>query len=216
MTADDIIDRVVEKIQDPSYSDADILDLINDGRYYIAGEIDLPALQTTGTVSALSSASSVALPVDYHKNIYWIGSGNQQCRIGKGHGDYYNLLTFMETWPPVAGIITQACVDGANLLYQGKDDDTLTLKYYKLPTAILIANVATAVPTEIPYHLQKTLLVSYCCKEIFAEIEDGLEGAKVNTDYWTGQFNRAMASLSQFVAKNKPREPKYVRDMGEA
>lgn len=217
MTATELIAQVSGIVQDTSYTSADILSLINQGRGEIAAEVDLPKLQASATVTTTDDASTVALPTDYHKGLFWVGSVAYQCRIGRKKGDYHNLLTFMERYSTLdeVGQIVAVCVDGDNLLYQGMDDDSLLLKYYKEIETIVAAPTGTQItgPVELPSHLHSPLLVSYCCREIYSEIEDGIEGQKVNTMYWDAKFNRAMNSLKRYVSESLPRETKHVRDV---
>lgn len=220
MTAADIIERVARIVQDSSYTDTDILALINEGRLVIAGQIvpGLPYLSTSDTVTTTDTESSVDLPSDYHKGLFWVGSSSQERRIGTKASDYHNLLTFLEKYPDLSlvGSIEAVCVDGATLLYQGMADDTLTLKYYRLPADISESDTEDAtdgVPVEIPPHLHRKLLVSYCCKEIWTEIEDGDDGGMPNFEKYEGIFNKAMAELQAFASASAPREVKQVRDM---
>jgi hypothetical protein len=50
-------------------------------------------------------------------------------------------------------------------------------------------------PYWLPDHLQHELLVSYACKEIFNETEDGVEASKVNTLRYEARFQAALARL---------------------
>lgn len=216
-TTEAIIARVVEIIQDGSFDEDAILEMINEGRVTIAAEAEpgLPYLRADATVTTTSAASSVALPTNYHRGLFWVGSASQKRRIGTRIGDYHNLMTFMERFPMMdaAGQIEAVCVDGTNLLYQGRANDTLTLKYFKVPEEIDIADIETATPAELPVWAQKPLLVAYCCREIYSIIEDGIEGPKTNTDHWEAMFSRAQMKLQKFIDESKPREPKYVRDL---
>jgi hypothetical protein len=211
MTAEELEDAVLGIVQDDSFADV-VLDYINQGRGEIAGLVDLPALDTVATVNTTASASSVALPTNYHKGLYWVGSAVQKIRIGAGKDDYHNLLAFLENHPVLTqvGLVEDVVIQGVNLLYQGMSADTLTLRYYKAPTTLVLA---ADVPAELPSHLHKPLLVSYACKEIYNEIEDGIEGGTPNTDKYDRLFQRALATLSSWCLESKPREPKYVRDM---
>jgi hypothetical protein len=220
MLATDIIDRVARIIQDDSYTSTDILDLINEGRLFIAGEVEpgLPGLRASDTVTTTDEASAVDLPDDYHKGLFWVGSTAQACRIGTKASDYHNLLTFLNKYTDLTtvGLIEAVCVDGAELLYQGMADDTLTLKYFRKPVDIALADIADAedgLPAELPTHLQRKLLVSYCCKEIYVELEDGIEGRTPNVDRYTKMFDEAMAELRVFAHKSHPRETKHMRDV---
>jgi hypothetical protein len=47
------------------------------------------------------------------------------------------------------------------------------------------------------------LLVHYACREIFSEIEDGMEGEKVNTDYHHTVFVAALSELDSYLGPQK-------------
>jgi hypothetical protein len=219
MTAAEILAQVAADVQGAAgITDAGTLALLNAGLGEIAGDelIELPACRTSATVAATAAANYVALPTNYQKGLYWVGSANQRIRIGTRRGDYTNILTYLEKYPvqDVVGQITDVCVEGVNLLYQGQDTDTLTLRYYK-KVAPLVIGTLTASPSEIPDHLHNLLLVSYCNKRWYSIIEDGLEGKKVNTDHWEAMYQMGKRDLINFCNQNKPREAKYVKDTGE-
>jgi len=54
-------------------------------------------------------------------------------------------------------------------------------------------------PDGIPEHLRKPLLVNHVCASIFSEIEEGVEGKKINTAYHQAQFQSAMGQLLGFI-----------------
>jgi len=54
-------------------------------------------------------------------------------------------------------------------------------------------------PDGIPAHLQKPLLVHHVCAAILGEIEQDLNGAKVNTQYHQGEFDKYLAKLIAFI-----------------
>jgi len=203
MALDDIINSVILAVDDNSFEYGDIADLITIGRGEIAGEIDLPSLLTVDTVASTAGANIVALPLAYSRNLFWVG--NYSGRIGKPGRGYYDLMGFLDrNQVDRVGAICDVCVQGNNLLYQGAADDTLTLRFYSAPTG--------NEPDEIPSHLQKALLHNYACKEIFNIIEDGMEGAKVNTRKYESSFAVAMSKLSIWADKQRPREPKIMAE----
>jgi len=200
-------------VQDDSF-EGGLIDMFNICLGELAGEIDLPALNTTATVAALESASSVALPVGYSRSLYWVGSAAQRKRIGEGRDDYHNLLKFLDEYPvqDKVGEIRAVAIQGVNLLYQGSADDTLTLRFYREP-AELVNNNDT--PTEIPAHLHRALLVNYACREIYNHIEDGREGARNNVVHFDNLFQRAKQALETWAERSTPREPSYMRDAND-
>lgn len=46
-----------------------------------------------------------------------------------------------------------------------------------------------------PSNLHDALFVSYAAWQIYSIIEDGVDGAKVNTNYWQSQYARALKKL---------------------
>jgi hypothetical protein len=102
------------------------------------------------------------------------------------------------------GQVVDVVVQGAELLYQGAAVDTLTLRFYAAPTS--------DEPDELPTHLQKALLVNYACMEIYNLIEDGVEGAKTNTQAYERRYQRALSQLAAWADRQKPREPKFIAD----
>lgn len=202
MTIDSIIEAVILAVDDDSFDELYIADLVGLGRGEIAGMVDLPALLTTGTVTTTAIANTVALPTTYSRGVFWVGN-SADGRIGQRGRGYYDLMGFLDRNPTAdVGPVCDVCVQGSSLLYQGAAIDTLTLRYYAAPTS--------AEPDEIPLHLQKPLLFNYACKEIFELIEDGVEGAKVNTDKYEQRFNQALGKLMSWANAIKPREPKIM------
>lgn len=211
MNAGELRDAVLGIVQDNGWADV-ILDLFNVCRGEIAGEIDLPGLHTVATVTTSASSSSVALPDTYSRGLYWVGSASQKNRIGTRKSDYHNLLTFLEKYPvqDQVGLITDVAIQGSDLLYQGMAADTLTLRYYAAPTAL---TVNASIPAELPEHLHKALLVNFACRELYTQIEDGIEGGTPNTTKFDKLYQRALIALRGWAALSQPKEPKYVRDM---
>lgn len=208
MNISDIIDYVVGQVQDGSFTEGFILGLVNEARYLVASSVDLPNLRKSSTVTTTATDDSVAMPSDYHKKLHWVGSTVQGKRIGEREGDYYNAMTFHEVFPITQGPIEAVCVEGSRLLYRGKADDTLVLRYYAAPVDAV--SMATE-PSEIPSHFQRKILSAYCLREIHADIEDGMEGQKVNTSYWDAMFKKYMADLAEFLHLETPRAPKHIR-----
>lgn len=210
MNAAELSDAVLAIVQDDDSADV-VLDYFNLGLAEIAGAIDLPGLHTTSTVATSAAASSVALPSDYHKGLYWVVSEAQKRRVGDRAGDYHNTVPFFERYQlqDEVGEIRDVVIMGSNLLYQPSATDVLRLSYYKEPTVL---TESTDIPSEIPSHLQKALLVNFALKEIYGTIEDGFDGNRKNVDIYTALYSRALGQLAAWCAESVPREPKYVRD----
>lgn len=207
-------------IQDDSYC-ASILSFLNQGLWEISGKvlpdgrtIKLPALDSTDTVETDTDDYKVALPTDYHHSLYWVGSEEQGGRIGKIK-DYESFRTFLRTWPDPAldaeGNITSVVVRNGYLYYQPRAVDTLTLHYSGQPTEL---EDITDTPECLPTHLHRPILVNYVCWKIFDEIEDGIDGAKVNATKYERLYNQALLELADFIGSDS--EPVYMEDEADS
>jgi hypothetical protein len=76
-----------------------------------------------------------------------------------------------------------------------KAAETITLYYYKHPDAITLVSDP---PEWIPPHLQKPLSLNYLVKEIFAQIEEGVDGNTPNTTKYTNLYNQGLMMLGAF------------------
>lgn len=208
MLASEIISKVMYKCRESSFSAEDILDILNRGRWEICGTVKLPALMTTDTVTTTADAGSVALPSGYHHGLWYVYSASQSRRIGRREEDYTNPSRFYARGGASSstGDILQCCVFGSNLLYTPRAADTLTLTFFQEIEDI----AATEEPSELPKHLHEQLLANYCLREIYDEIEDETNGPKNNTDRYNNYFQRAMASLREYVFPLLPHESKNV------
>jgi hypothetical protein len=162
-------------------------------------------------VITTAETNSVELPVDYHKGLFHIASTAQRRRIGSRVSDYHNIDTLLKAYPNMdtIGQIALAVVDGSSLVYQGQANDVLTLQYYKY----IVDIGENDEPAELPANMHLDLLMNYCLKEIFASVEDGLEGPKHSANWFESRFQVAMARLQNFVNRSKPREAKHLRGM---
>lgn len=207
-------------IQDDSYTD--LTDRINDAISNIAGGIRMPDGQTSSPLADLyvcdtidtDSGSSVSLFDNYQRNVFnVIDSSGEKIYPPKG-GDYYSFMLFLNQCYKKdlteTGSVTDVCVKGRTLVYQGipSSPETLTVMYYKKPTTLVSGDDE---PTEIPDHLQTRLIKHYVCMEIFGEgLEDGAESRKVGTTYHTQKFFEAMTDLIDYNGMDA--EPQFYND----
>jgi hypothetical protein len=77
---------------------------------------------------------------------------------------------------------------------------TLTVHYYEAPDDL---DDDTDEPTWVPEHLHRKLYVAYVCKEIFNKIEDGVEGRKINTEYYMSEFASGLLALEEAIGVDK-------------
>jgi len=207
-------ESIGEIVQDSSFDGTQTRRLINRAIQSIAGAVDLPELVKTDTVLTTGSSSSASLPAAYMKGLFFVGSANQNRRIGDRIG-YRSYNRFLRRWPDPAldkaGPIVDVAVKGTSLVYQPCVADTLTLQFYRKPAALTGASDSVEA---IPAHLQEGLIVNFVCREIYSRIEDGVEGKKVNTAYHAALYNQALSDLRDFIGQDD--EPEYVQNETEA
>lgn len=214
MDLDTILNRIQNKIQDPSYDpDADLVPLINQGLGEIASMIALPALTTVTTIEC-GAGPSVDLPDDFHANVAHAFNQTKD-----GHVQVIHEFTdFIEEFPGLngEGSVTHVCAHGRKLYFQdapGSDSpETVLITYTSRPTLFDRKNGVKTIDY-IPQELQAPLLVNYAVREVFGEVEDGVEGAKINWNTHNKLFNEAFARLHSFLGV-QPGTPRYVKQSG--
>jgi hypothetical protein len=201
------------------YTEADILAIINRGRLIIAGGGDrpygkpklapLPGLLTTGTVTVSADSNTVSVPATYQRGLLWVKGGEKL----KRHESLQDLLNRYEG---EVGTPTAYCLKGRTLWLAPTptSDTTLTLYFHERPTDLSISAGPPAVdsePDELPEELHHKLLVSYTCREIFAESESGLEVGRPDTARYDRIFNDALDELDRAIGPEE-QEPQNVTD----
>jgi len=199
-------------VQDTSYTDTIIDGYLNDGLYDIAAQVFLPALEASDTVDTDPLLSSVSMPPDYHRSLYrcYSATNNTQIKV------YENLPLLLRTVGKVdlVGRVIGVAVRGDELHYQRIPGtaETLDIYYSAKPTTL---EEDTDEPTCLPDFLVRDLLVGYACKEIYDQIEDEIDGVKLNRNNYQQRFDLALAKLVTFIgpdALNHHRELQFFGD----
>ena len=212
MAVKDLITTIEEIIDDPSLNKR-ILPMLNVAQRHFANKYDLPLLDVVGTVETTVDDFKVALPTNYMKGLWHVGSQKQKLRIGSPdngeNNPNYGFPRFLKRFPvpsvSLGGIVAVA-VKGNELWYQGVEVDTLNLHYFAKPDPLTVDSTATSLPS----HLEEDLLVNFVCWRMYGVIEDGIEGAKTDTLFYQGLLALAEAELAAFVPNRG--EPMYVTD----
>lgn len=204
MQLQDLITEISTVVQDSSYTDAGITERINKAVLEIASGIRLPQspqltsplpdLYVEEDLTLAESTRFVSLPANYHRSLQKVyDTGNE--RSVKLMGSFKK---FLQKYPAIeVDDYTIACVvHGQKLYYHPAYTKTVKIGFYEKPST-LSAN--TDEPSSIPSHLQRDLIVNCVCREIFNQIEDGMEGNKLNTVYYDNEFFKAVMSLDSFI-----------------
>lgn len=194
-------------IQDSSF-DADITVLINEAVLKIAtgdmipGKYELtpplPDLYTVGTVNTVLLNGICNLPSNFNRDVIQIlNSAREEIPIEASARKFIHKNNEQN-----AGAVVRCAVQGKRLLYRDIPTvaETLTVHYYKTP-GTLAADADE--PTEIPIHLHRKLIIGYVCKEIFDQIEDGMEDPKTNTKHYETIYQKGLMELEMAIGTDK-------------
>lgn len=162
----------------------------------------LPDLYKMATVATVAAQPYASLPTDYQRGLFLVSDTLGDAICPPRGGNYYAFNLFLKQARrkdlTQTGTVDSVCVKGTRLYYQ--DIPTvgtlLTCHYYRKPTPMATSSSA---PDGIPSHLQLRVIQHYVAKEVFGEVEDGMDGAKPNYMFHAGRFYDAMIDLMDFV-----------------
>ena len=168
----------------------------------------LPDLYTTDTIDTTLSSVITDLPSDFNRDLI---------QVLNASGDIIPIKPSMKRflqdyYEQSAGDVYVCCVYGKRLMYRDIPAvaETLTVHYYQTPDT-LVADADT--PSEIPAHLHRKLIVGHTLMEIYRELELGMAGAKVDTEYYTRIFNEGLIELSEMFPPDQV--PEYYEDAND-
>jgi hypothetical protein len=156
---------------------------------------------TTGTATASIASDSTAalyytsMPSNFSGKLLYIGKDDRDI-------NQHNLQELVELFPDMdtEGNVTDVAVEGSTLYYQGipTTAETLVIIYRKNPTE-MTSN--TDEPDGIPELLHRKIIVCGAAMNIWNEIEDGIEGQKINTAVEKQFYDEGIALFHGFTRK---------------
>jgi len=204
MNGEELIDRVLITVDDADLDTDIILSLLNEGLRVLAAAVSLPDLETSDIVETVADEFTAALPEDFHHGLF-------DCQ----EQDEYNPDRVLNSKRQMlakygrlnqTGTVRHVCREGQTMLYQPIPDEVraLLISYFRVPTPI----TERTSPDCLPEETHKALF-HYAAEQLFDDIEDGMEGAKVNTLRHGGRFEKIKAELKIFYkdAQSHPAPP---------
>jgi hypothetical protein len=170
----------------------------------------LPELKDSSAISFTSGAVEADLPDNYMGPVYLAVDTTYDRRV-KIDASEIRFLRRDPAQNDAGGDPAYVCVRGRKLLRHPparSGGGSIKIYYHRYPTDMSSAGDE---PDGLPKEFHYKALVPYVCKELFDEIEDGVEGKKVNTGNQEAKFNKAMAELYRFYG---PADgiPQYIED----
>lgn len=197
-TVSQLKDEILAKCQDSSFSTSRIIRYLNDCQKYVSSIVQLPRLETTGTVTTSSSANYVSMPTDYQRKLYKAHSTthNRWIKVYVSKSDMDRFFPDIDQ----SGAIKAVAVQGRYLHYQKRAEESLTLYYLKQPTELTELN---SQPDSVPEEFVRGLMVNFTLKEIFAiKAQRQPEAVQFHNLYQTN-FTEEMARLKEHLGPER-------------
>jgi hypothetical protein len=206
----EMITEVKNIVDDASYSDAQVVSYINLAVQYAAAQVNIPGLKKIFTAT-----TSTTLPYTSLTGVTGGFSGRLLRISNMDVSIYPNLQMLMdeyvsEDYPDLteAGDLEAVALEGSTLWYQyvPAAEVTVTMLGYQNPPEL---EDSADIPSDFPSHLHRPLFVNGAAWLIFDQIEDGLEGEKVNTQaHFMQSFSQnnkhsGIVKLYEWIGKNR-------------
>ena len=216
MNLTEMIAEVRNVVQDSYWTDNMITAYLNQGLKIVATGVminetsrltpPLPDLYTTVTLAATAiGAGMVDMPTNFDRRLEMVVNAD---------GDAISLdpsfKRFLIKNPKKAtGAVSSCCQHGGNFLYRDipSVSEELILHYYSVPPTL---TTGTDEPTCLPEILHKPVIVGYACVQIFNQIEDGIEGKKVNAEFWLNEFRQGLFNNLSLISSDESLPDFYI------
>ncbi len=195
-------------VQDDSFDATTLNGYIDQAILYTGAQVDIPELKGIDTVDTILEQAYTTL------SGLTGGFSGKLRRVKNSDGDaitiFSDLALLMDEYPLMneEGDVEAVALEGSTLWYQDvpTEVETLTCLYYKNPSLL---SLDTEIPSDFPEHLHRQLFVHGSAWIIYDQIEDGIEGEKVNTkaQFWLS-FNEAnrnsgIVKLREWLSKTR-------------
>lgn len=211
--ANELIEEAVNIIDDDRYEDTElVLKYFNQAQRALAHMLLLPDLKNgTDQVTTVLSQYTAAMPIDFHKNIYMAFADGKSLNT---HKDLASFKLANGGLSVTAGDLTGVTDFGSSLVYQDVPviATTIDLSYYRKPVDMAEEDISFPDGLVGDDNFDWALIHMVCAKA-FDRIEDGFEGAKVNTASHKEQTQERIMLLKDFCIQDGEIYP-YRPDAG--
>jgi len=205
----EILSRVVDGLEDPSYSEeTDIMPLVNEFVTETSRLYRLPDLQARGTLSIAEGDISVEMPDNFHKDVYRIYNSS----LLKAVNLRSNLMALEELYSgwENQGSIKDVAIIGSTMWVKPVpiSDQELDIFYYREPVLYEYDDEESeldGIPDDLCH-----VAVDYVLSKLYPKIESGLEGRKPNTMFYKEELAMGMQKIL-FACKGAPKPKPIVK-----
>ncbi|MBT3484086.1 MAG: hypothetical protein HOG03_11550 [Desulfobacula sp.] len=211
MILEKILTRIETGIQDPSLTmEDDICPLVNEFVAEVSQLFTLPDLQEQKTIEIVvdENPTTLVMPETFAHDLYRVYNETSRKKVNI-RSNIKALEGLYSGWES-PGMIQDAALEHKTLWYRPipVQDQSLTLFYYREPVPVEFDD-DEALLDGIPPNFAK-IAVDYALKELFALEEDGIDGKKVNTLYYTDRYNIGLAKLAKHC-KTAPKHTPVIK-----
>ena len=201
MKLDEIRDEIKIVVQDGSFTDSEIDARVNDVFVQVCSRVMIPELKSIKTVTLKKGDYSVSLGSDFGGVLSRvIIDGDKSLRI------FGTLDLLLDSYPDLSetGNVEAVAQEGSVLWYARSpaEDVPATVLYVAFP-ALLEEGGVHDEPVELPAFLHRDLLVYGVCALLFNLIEDGVDGAKTNTQVYSMLWEKGIVRLQEWLGRNR-------------
>lgn len=202
MNANILIEEFVDIVDDDRYEDTEIaLRYLNQANRALADTLLLPDLKSgVDTINTVVGEFLSPLPAEYHRNLYLAFSGGKPLNT---HKDISEFPLINGGLSKDVDDVTGVAPFGRNLVYQGVPATVTAIEifFYRFPVAMIEED------TSFPDGLVGNddfdwAIIHLAAAKAFDRIEDGFEGAKVNTESHKAQAGERIALIDRFCEKD--------------
>jgi hypothetical protein len=206
MKLEDMRKEVANLVDDESYSPEEVVAYINEAIQYASGLVKLPSLKRVGSVSLTADGYSVSLnnlTDELIGKLTWaVLSTGKELNILSGVEEM--LMAYPSLDKP--GVPKDIALEHKTLWYHPMGDYSASIIYYT--RAALLAKT-NETPSDFPEFLHRKLFVHGAAWMIYDQIEDGIEGEKLNTkshfyhSFHEDNKNSGIIKLREWIAMNR-------------
>jgi hypothetical protein len=206
-TLEELRNEIKIPLDDASITDEVIDSAINACLRLCARKLLFPALETSGVFITDPTKVVAAIPDlwDFSRNLFAASVPSvDKIKVLASVAELAERVPDYDTFL-VNGDIEYLLVNGNNITYYPSPTvaTNVTCKFYKQPTPLV---KDTDEPSFIPEEMQIDLIVNYVLWKVWAKMEDGIEGFKVNTNYHKKEFTEFFDELDDSIDSGQSRQ----------
>jgi len=194
-TGAQLIARATRKIDEPAYTQTDILDYLNQGLSMATELLMFPGLQATDEVTTSTSENSVALPANYHHGLYRATNADKSPLIIKS-----NLAAMIDAVGSSygePGDVSFVCEHGTLLVYDRIPAEAVDITIFYYRKAAAITALSTALDGITPSLLTRveSAIIHYAASMAFGDMESGVDSRQTDAIYNMDLFTSTIEDI---------------------